>query len=104
MFPPAKSATDTYIDDIDFKAIAINSYPIEQANVERVKIYKSNGRFSANFNVPKYPTVSTNKYLLITDNNGNNYNKCYYVLFDSGNATTGEVWKSVTEYNLEFSY
>lgn len=56
---------------------------------------------SNEFSVDKYPLgMSGGDSLLITDNGGNPYAKCYYVVCSSGNVASGTVWESSSHYKF----
>lgn len=54
------------------------------------------------FSVDKYPSgMSGGDTLLIADNGGNPYVKCYYVICSSGSVTSGTIWESSTRYKFD---
>lgn len=54
------------------------------------------------FSVDKYPSgMSGGDTLLVADNGGNPYVKCYYVICSSGSVTSGTIWESSTRYKFD---
>ena len=54
------------------------------------------------FYVDKYPSGMTgSNQLLIADNGGNPYAKCYYIVCSSGSVASGTVWESSSHYKFD---
>lgn len=100
MFPVLKSVTTDYYLNTSFDSdtIAFGSTP----KCTDAKVYSTDAKFMADFNIPKYiEGLTGGDSLLITDNSGQPYNKMYYVACTSHQTTVGELWQTTTFYKLD---
>ena len=102
MHLPAKSVTDHAVLDSDFVPFEITTYGNRYENVKSSIIYGDESGIVTEFEVGDYPTgyEDSGKFLL-TDNGGNAYNKCYFIIATSGNVTEGTLWKTETRYKFK---
>lgn len=103
MHLPSKDVTDHVVLDTDLKPcdIVFGDY----SNIKSAIVYGENSGVKTEFSVGEYPTGYTDSNtFLLTDNNGNGYNKCYFVISSSGNVTDTTVWKTETIYKFEAVY
>ena len=104
MFPVSKTITDTYFDDVDYDAKPISSLPIKQYKCNELNLYKTSKNVMCRFGVSKYiDEFASGGFSLIHDNGGMPYNKCYFVICQSGDISSNTLWKTVTYYNIDIS-
>ena len=104
MFTPKKTVTNRFYSDLDFTPVTLSSssYEITKAGAKKAVIYDNGGAFWASFSVERYPTGLTGgDRLLVTDNGGNSYNKCYFVITNGGSSTVGQLWQTTTAYQIK---
>lgn len=106
MFPPLKSLTDNLITNKDYEIVELPQV-YEEADITSAILYSDTKKFSSQFDINDYPKglSTTSNTFLCTDNNGNNYNKCYYttVRGSSYSVSIGEEWKSNATYSITMS-
>lgn len=100
MYPPLKTVTNKYYTDKDFAPKTIDlSNNVTINGVRETCLYGDN--YFSKFISHKYPQYVSGDYLLMTDNNGRSYNKCYYVACGNNQAVeSGELWQSSIEYEI----
>ena len=106
MFPPSKSYTNRAYANNDFELLTLesSSFSITKEKATSVVMSKSSGGLFAAVSVPVYPKGMTGGDLaLITDNQGNNYNKLYFKICNGASAATGDLWQSRTVYRLDYN-
>lgn len=103
MHTPAKAVTDHAVFDYNFIPFEITPAKYgKYSNVDKAIVYGESSGVKTEFSVKKYPTGLTGGDLFnITDNNGNAYNKCYFIVCSSGNTTADMLWKSETFYKYD---
>lgn len=111
MFGPRKKAdnidiTTNYYTDAKYDNETIPN-PVGRTiqNCKNVSLFADSGYF-ANVRVEEYPenaNYAGNGNAMISDNNGNNYNKTYFVIATAGSVSVGDRWKSTSVYKIEFS-
>lgn len=99
MFPIAKDMSTKYFNDVDYRLKTTPTY-IKKSNVKEVRLNSQNKNVSAIFGISEYPEYETGNKFLISDNGGTAYNKCYYIIGESGTTDTNNVWKSKTYYDI----
>ena len=101
MFPILKAVSDKFTTNRSWEPTTI-TLDTAIAGVKEAKIYKDGAAPYASFSHPltlNYPVSGT---LLITDNGGLDYNKCYYIACTSGNTvSTNDLWQTETRYNIQ---
>ena len=75
MLPAAKLYTDKYYTDVDFAVANISSLPIYKDGAKGFSIFGND--FKADIRIEEYPEFPAT--LLIHDNGGCSYNKCYFI-------------------------
>ena len=75
MLPAAKLYTEKYYTDVDFAVANISSLPIYKDGVKGFSIFGND--FTADIRIEEYPEIPAT--LLIHDNGGGSYNKCYFI-------------------------
>jgi hypothetical protein len=101
MLPPFKSETDHYFTDKDPEIKPIPPEGVnEQGNVKALYLRGKAG-FTFGLKAEKYLTdeESGNCYF-IRDNGGVPYNKMYFLLMHKGSVSKGDIWETVTEYQV----
>lgn len=109
MFPVNKSVTNSIYTDVDFECDSIDYGYIQDC--ESATVYSESANFIATIDIPKYVSFTGGNSLYITDNNGNNYNKLYYIVCKSPSlanpishtTTVNELWKTTTKYKLDIT-
>lgn len=103
MHLPAKAVTDHCYTDMAFIPETCLSKYGDTPNAKYVSVYGDTSGIKTDFWITDYPTgLSGGDKLLMTDNGGGSYNKCYYVI--AGNTAwlpAGEtLWKTSTHYRF----
>lgn len=103
MHLPAKAVTDHCYTDMAFIPETCLSKYGDTPNAKYVSVYGDTSGVKTDFWITDYPTgLSGGDKLLMTDNGGGSYNKCYYVV--AGNTAwlpSGEtLWKTSTHYRF----
>ena len=98
MFPPLKTVTDEYYDDTSFTTGALTSDNYEITIPDASKIFIKGDDVAFEFTANVYPDLTGGNEGLITDNNGNSYNKCYFTTCKNYTTTANEIWKSSVSY------
>lgn len=99
---PSKSVTDKiyFNNDIVPKDIVLKMYP---EGITKLTMYGTDSGVKNEFSVEKYK--GNGKGLTgrmdIADNGGNAYNKCYFIIADTGNTSEGETWETTTVYKFD---
>ena len=102
MFPIAKNMSTYYFNDIDYWTKTTPTY-IKESDVTELRFNSRNKNVSAIFGISEYPSYETGNKSLISDNGGTAYNKCYFIVGESGTTDTNNVWKSKTYYDILFN-
>ena len=103
MLPIAKTVSDKVFCNSDFIVMSLPQ-EISKEKTTGAVLYSDALGVKAEFSVDKYPSLgSTLPIFLCTDNNGGEYNKCYYVVCYSVNVSANELWRSTTVYKLTVS-
>ena len=102
MFPIAKDMSTKYFNDVDYRLKTTPTY-IKESDVREVRLNAQNKNVSAVFGISEYPEYDTGNKFLISDNGGTAYNKCYYIIGESGTTDTNNVWKSKAYYDIMFN-
>lgn len=55
---------------------------------------------SFTMSVPEYPELKGSDRFLITDNGGGAYNKMYFIACKGQEVKYGDIWRSVTKYEI----
>lgn len=103
MHLPAKAVTDHCYTDMAFSPETCLSKYGDTPNAKYVSVYGNASGVKTDFWITDYPTgLSGGDKLLMADNGGGSYNKCYYVI--AGNTawlSAGEtLWKTSTHYRF----
>lgn len=97
---PQKTYTDKFYTDVSIIPSDI-TYGVNE-NAKKTILYGEESGVRNEFSIEEYPTGLTGgDSLLITDNGGNPYNKCYYVICSSANVTEGTTWKTISKYRFD---
>lgn len=101
MMPPIKDVTDHYFTDKDPAKIPIKlAEDASGCGVDAICLCGESG-FIFEMRVEKYLSdVEKGNSFLVTDNGGVPYNKMYFVLCHGGSVSKGDVWESVTVYEI----
>lgn len=102
MLPLFKTFSTYRYDDTDFIVTENNqnNYSVSIDNATSVTEYIND--ISTTMMINKYPeNLPGGNRALITDNQGENYNKVYFVVCTSGNVEIGTLWKATTRYVVE---
>ena len=70
-------------------------------NTKSLDIFGETSGLFTHFEVGEYPKLANGGSLLIADNGGNPYNKCYYVITSGASVSNGDLWKSETLYKFD---
>lgn len=110
MMPPLKYSltdkndiiTDKYYTDK--KQVATNfSYGEELQDVNKLCVYGSQSGIYFSMTKSNYnPKYNSGNVAIISDNNGVNYNKMYFVFINGENVNKGDIWTSTTNYNIDW--
>lgn len=101
MFPISKDVSEKYYTNYDFVMDNI-VIPIQKTNVSKVTLTGEN--LLSSFWVDEYPKDKQNLKLMILDNGGGVYNKCYYVAAENNDTVVnGDVWKSESRYRISLT-
>ena len=79
----------------------ITTYNLQFPDTKKAVVYGEDSGVKTEFSIGQYPVIENGNYLLLTDNNGGAYNKCYYVITTSSSVTANTVWKTETNYKFE---
>ena len=104
MHLPAKAITDTWYCDSDFVvAPTTNSPNFTRSDTNFVCVYGKNSGITTSMEITEYPKNYNGKgHLLITDNRGGIYNKCYFVVTEGdAQIKKNTLWKSTAVYKFE---
>lgn len=102
MHLPAKTVTDSMYTDNSIIPFEIETYPKTFHGSHYAVVYGSESGVRSEFSIGEYPYDMPNGgYLMLTDNGGLAYNKCYYVITTSGSVTADTLWKSDTYYRFD---
>ena len=101
MLPPFKCETDHYFTDKDHESRPIPPEGVnEQGEVKAIYLSGSAG-FTFCLKAEKYLTdEEKGNCYFVRDNGGVPYNKMYFLLMHKGSVKNGEVWETVTEYQI----
>ncbi len=99
MMPPLISLTDMYYTNINYTPKAISTWT-RVDDCTSATLYSSQENYRFTMSIPKYVTYETGDYFMITDNGGGMYNKMYFVICQSGNVESGDIWETTTVYNI----
>ena len=110
MFLPSKNYIDRASANSDFAVLELPSSTgeslasIVKPNADKVDMWDTATGLSAVVSVPVYPKGLTGgDRLSISDNNGLDYNKVYFRVCSGHTSTIGELWKTTTVYNIDYS-
>lgn len=110
MFLPKKTQIDRAVANSDFVVCELPSAAdvpltsIVKNKSTAITMWDTSGKFSANVSIPVYPTGLTDgDQMSIADNGGGEYNKVYFKVCGGGSSTVGELWKSITVYDMNYS-
>ena len=86
MHLPAKAQTDTVYMDTDYTPKVVSESYGRYSNVKRTIVYGKTSGVYTEFSIGQYPSLGfrDSDKLLITDNGGGQYNKCYYIISADG--------------------
>ena len=102
MHLPAKAQTDTVYMDTDYTPKVVSESYGRYSNVKRTIVYGKTSGVYTEFSIGQYPSLGfrDSDKLLITDNGGGQYNKCYYIISadGGGHVASGDLWKTTTNY------
>lgn len=102
MHLPAKAVTDHMYTDNSVIPFEIETYNIRFPESKYAVVYGENSGVRSEFSIGEYPHgVGNGDYLLITDNGGGAYNKCYYVITTTTAIEANTLWKSETNYKFD---
>lgn len=99
MLPILKTFSTYRYDDTNFKKVenTQSNYSVTIPNAKSVTEYIDG--ISTTMEIDEYPTGLTGgDCALVTDNNGESYNKVYFVICTGGTVANGTLWKSKTKY------
>ena len=109
MFPASKMVTNKVYTERDNEVTELDTDDYEKTfpNEKSCTLFSDDSGFSATFAIEEYPAdLDPNaNYLLVTDNGGLAYNKCYYVLVSNESqksSAVGEEWHTRTVYTLKY--
>ena len=101
MMPPIKALTTHYVTNLSEIENQIKS-GISESGVSSLTLYGKDSGFSFKMSIPKYLTLPGSNQMLITDNGGNGYNKMYFFACKGARVFSGDVWETVTEYEIHY--
>ena len=102
MHLPAKAITDHMYTDNRIVPFEIETYGLQFSDAKYAVVYGEDSGVRTEFSIGEYPHgVGHGDYLLMTDNGGNAYNKCYYVITTTANIEANTLWKSETYYKFD---
>jgi hypothetical protein len=99
MMPPSKSVTDSLFTDNDPTVILARS-GLTVSSARSATVFGEKSGFYFRMSVPKYPSLTGGDKFFMTDNGGNGYNKMYFPLCNGYEVKKGEVFDTVTEYEI----
>ena len=100
MMPPSKTHTDAYLTDINHTPTKIEG-TVKDENVKSVTVFGTESGISFTMRIPEYPALNGGNQLFIQDNGGRSYNKMYFPVCTDAKVKLGDVWNSVTEYEIK---
>lgn len=101
MLPPFKCETDYYFTDNDPEIRPIPPEGVNKQGDVKAVYLRGEAGFTFCLKAEKYLTDNdTGNCYFIRDNGGVPYNKMYFLLMHKGSAQNGEVWETVTEYQI----
>ncbi len=100
MMPPLKELTDTFYTNIDYTPNSIRYGYI--ANATEVVVYNSVSGLSYKMKIDEYPNLIGGDRFLMTDNGGGSYNKMYFVICNGAEVSSGDIWETITQYEISF--
>ena len=101
MLPVLKDYSLKRYDDTDYevKTNPTSDYSVTILNAKSVTEF--GGNRSITLEIPRYPTgLQGGDCALITDNQGINYNKIYFVVCTGGSISSGDKWLSTSKYSV----
>lgn len=101
MMPPAKSLTDFYCTDVDPTPRPITEHRFEIAGCKSATLFGQKSGFFFRMSVPIYPTCELGSLLLVSDNKSDRYNKMYFPVCRDFAVKRGDIWESLTEYEIQ---
>lgn len=101
MHLPAKAITDHMYTDNSIIPFEITQYNITFPEAKKAVVYGEDSGVRSEFSIGKYPVMENGNELLLTDNGGQAYNKCYYVITTEGSITANTLWKTETNYKFD---
>ena len=104
MHLPAKACTDTFYTDVNIVPTLLDGTSYGRVEgARKAVVYGSTSGVFTEFSAEKYPTEKDGgNALLITDNGGGAYNKCYYVVSDHRAwVKADELWQSSVRYSFD---
>lgn len=101
MFPIEKSVSLYRYNDTDLKVIENPESDLSVSIPGAKSVTEFSNYYKSTMSISEYPTgLPGGDRAYLTDNNGINYNKIYFVICSSGNSTLNEIWKSTTIYRI----
>ena len=104
MLPIIKAYSTERFDNTSFK-VAVNpasNYSDSIPNATEITEYNDTYDITYTVGVTDYPTGMTGgDRIVVTDNNGINYNKIYFPICSSGSVTNGDTWKTDSYYKTK---
>lgn len=99
MMPPIKTLTDSCFTDNDPVKKKITGQVLE-FGAKSATVFGEKSGVSFTMSVPEYPNLKGSDRFLITDNGGGAYNKMYFIACKGQEVHPGDVWHSVTKYEI----
>lgn len=104
MLPIIKAYSTQRFDNTSFKIINndTSDYSISIPDGTEITEFNDNYDIMYTVGITDYPSgLAGGDRILVTDNNGINYNKIYYPVCASGSVTAGTVWKATSYYKTK---
>lgn len=103
MHLPAKSLTDHMYTDNGIIPFEITTYPVSFDGAKCAVLYGKDSGVRTEFSIGEYPVIENGNELLLTDNGGQAYNKCYYVITTGSSVAANTLWKTETNYKFDLN-
>lgn len=105
MFPVTKAVSDYLCTNDAFTTYAFTDGYVSGSHIDSVLTWSDPVGFLGSFNIPRWDIEGNSLTgvgnFLSTDNNGEDYNKMYYVCATGGTVSQGDRWRTQTKYKLE---
>lgn len=108
MLPAAKSATDYISNDDSYGVHPFSEgYFYKNSGVTEAVLWSETLGLVITMSIPRWLIQGSNLVnvgkFTCTDNDNNDYNKCYFFCEQTGNVVSGTLWKTTTEYDVRIN-